>query len=54
MPPSKHKMTVFVQICKMIPRNLAAKLARKRGVDKQSREFDPWSHEALTLLWTGV
>lgn len=42
MQPSKHKMTVFVQIRKLISR----KLARKYGLGKQSREFDPWSHVA--------
>jgi len=49
MPPSKRKMAVFVQICKQIPRNLVPKLARKHGVDKQSREFDPWSHVASLI-----
>ena len=50
MPPSKHKMAVFVQICKLIPRNLVSKLARKHGVDKQSRDFDPWSH-VVSLIY---
>ena len=46
MPPSKHKMAVFVQICKLIPRNLVS----KHGIDKQSSDFDPWSH-AVALIY---
>jgi hypothetical protein len=44
MNPSKHKMTVFSQIFKLIPRNLIPKLAKKHGVDKKSRSFSPTSH----------
>jgi hypothetical protein len=32
------------QIVEHIPANLVPKLARKHGVDKQSRKFTPWSH----------
>jgi hypothetical protein len=49
MIPSKRKVTVLKQICKLIPRNLVPKLARKHGVDKQSRSFSPWSH-VVSLL----
>lgn len=50
MPPSKRKVTILKQICKYIPRNLVPKLARKHGVDKQSRTFTPWSH-VVSLLY---
>ena len=30
MPPSKHKMPVFVQMCKLLPRKRVTKLAKKR------------------------
>jgi Transposase DDE domain/Domain of unknown function (DUF4372) len=49
MNPSKRKITVLKQIVKLIPRSLVPKLARKHGVDKQSRTFSPWSH-VLSLL----
>jgi hypothetical protein len=44
MKPSKRKITVLKQICKLIPGNVVSKLAKKHGVDKQSRSFSPWSH----------
>ena len=44
MSLAKHKYTVLNQICKLIPRNLVSKLAKKYGVDKQARSFTPWSH----------
>jgi len=50
MNPSKSKVTVLKQISKLIPRNLVPKLAKKHGVDKQSRTFTPWSH-ILTLMY---
>ena len=50
MKPSKRKITVLNQICKLIPRNLVSKLARKHGVDKQSRSITPWSH-ILSLVY---
>ena len=44
MQPSRHQFTVQKQIVEHIPPNLVPKLARKHGVDKQSRKFTPWSH----------
>lgn len=44
MNPSKHKMNVLTQICKLIPGNLVPKLAREYGVNGRSRRFSPWSH----------
>jgi hypothetical protein len=50
MKPSKRKVTVLTQICKLIPGHLVDKLAREHGVDKQSRTFSPWSH-TVSLLY---
>ena len=44
MKLSKHKMSVFSQMFKLIPGNLIPKLAAKHGVDKRSRTFTPTSH----------
>ena len=44
MKPTKSQFTVLKQVVELIPRNLVAKLAKKHGVDKQSRTFKPWSH----------
>lgn len=44
MKPSRHQFTMLKQIVEHIPANLVPKLARKHGVDKQSRKFTPWSH----------
>jgi len=44
MNPSKHKMNVLTQICKLIPGNLVPKLAREHDVAGQCRRFSPWSH----------
>ncbi|MEA2012463.1 MAG: IS4 family transposase [Verrucomicrobiota bacterium] len=50
MQPFKSKLTVFRQICKFIPGHLVSKLARKHGIDKQSRTFSPWSHVVAHLF----
>ena len=50
MKPTTSKYTVLQQICKLIPRNLVPRLARKHGVDKQSRSFTPWSHVVAQLF----
>lgn len=44
MEISRKKISILKQICKLIPRNLVPKLAKKHGVDKQSRKITPWSH----------
>ena len=44
MKPTKSTMTVLKQAVELIPAYLVPKLARKHGVDKQSRSFSPWSH----------
>ncbi len=44
MKPTRHKFTILKQVMEIIPSYLVSKLARKHGVDKQSRSFSPWSH----------
>ena len=44
MKPAKKQLSVLKQICELIPRNLVPHLAKKHGIDKQSRAFTPWSH----------
>jgi len=51
MKPTASKYTVLHQICKHIPRNLVPRLARKHGIDKQSRSFTSWSH-VVSLLFS--
>jgi hypothetical protein len=51
MKSSKRKITVLSQVCKLIPGHLVDKLAKKYGVDRQTRTFTPWSH-VVTLLFT--
>lgn len=53
MNTSRHKFTVLNQICKVIPRNMISELAKKHGVDKQARNFTPWSH-VVSLLFAQV
>lgn len=44
MRPAKHKFTLLKQVIDIIPAYIVPKLARKHGIDKQSRTFSPWSH----------
>jgi len=53
MSPTKRQCTVFKQLVNLLPRNLVAKVARKHGVDKQSRSFSPWSH-VVSLIYGQV
>ncbi|MCX6880466.1 MAG: DUF4372 domain-containing protein, partial [Verrucomicrobia bacterium] len=48
--PTKAKLPVLTQLCKLIPPLLVAKLATKHGVDEKSRTFTPWSH-VVSLLF---
>lgn len=50
MSPNKKKIAILNQVCKNIPKRLVSKLAKKYGVDKQSRKFTPWSH-VLALIY---
>jgi hypothetical protein len=42
--PAKSQLSIFRQICQLIPGNLVAQLARESGIEKQCRKFSPWSH----------
>jgi hypothetical protein len=51
MKSTRHKFTILQQIMAIIPSYLVSKLARKHGVDKQSRSIIPWSH-VVSLIFT--
>ncbi len=51
MKSSKREVTVLKQICKLIPGHLVEKLAKRHGVNKQSRTYSPWSH-VISLFYT--
>ena len=40
---------MFKQVCNLIPPHLVNELAKKYGVDEQSRTFTPWSHVAALI-----
>src|SRR5258706_4985340 len=44
-----HNLSVFRQICNLIPTFLVSKLARESGAQKQARKFSPWSHLVALL-----
>ena len=48
--PTKHSVTVLHQLCNFIPAYLVGNLARRFGIDRQSRRFTPWSH-VISLLF---
>lgn len=48
--PTKTKLPVLTQLCKLIPPHLVSKLARRHGIDKQARTFTAWSH-VVSLLF---
>jgi len=48
--PTKAKLPVLTQLCKLIPPHLVNKIARKHGIDKQARTFTAWSH-VVSLLF---
>jgi hypothetical protein len=50
MKLTKCKYSLLSQVVTNIPGNLAQKLARKHGVDKQARIFSPWSHLVSMLF----
>jgi hypothetical protein len=47
--PTAGKFSLLRQICNFIPPHLVPKLARDTGVEKQWREFTPWSHVVCLL-----
>ena len=48
--PTRSKLSVFRQLCNLIPHHLVSQLARDTGVEKKSRSFKPWSH-VVSLLF---
>jgi DNA polymerase III delta prime subunit len=48
--PTASKFSLLRQICNFIPPHLVSKLARDTGVEKQWRDFTPWSH-VVSLLY---
>jgi hypothetical protein len=48
--PTASKFSLLRQICNFIPPHLVPKLARDTGVEKQWRDFTPWSH-VVSLLY---
>jgi hypothetical protein len=48
--PTPSKFSLLRQICNFIPPHLVPKLARDTGVEKQWRDFTPWSH-VVSLLY---
>jgi hypothetical protein len=48
--PTAGKFSLLRQICNFIPPHLVPKLARETGVEKQWRDFTPWSH-VVSLLY---
>ena len=51
--PTASKFSLLRQICNFIPPHLVAKLARDTGVEKQWRDFTPWSH-VVSLLYAYI
>ena len=48
--PTRSKLSVFRQLCNLIPTHLVSHLARTTGVEEKSRSFKPWSH-VVSLLF---
>jgi hypothetical protein len=48
--PTRSKLSVFRQLCNLIPPHLVAQLARDTGVDRLTRSFSAWSH-VVSLLF---
>jgi hypothetical protein len=48
--PTRSKLSVFRQLCNLIPAHLVSHLARTTGVEEKSRSFKPWSH-VVSLLF---
>jgi len=42
--PAKANVSVFRQICQIIPGYFVPQIAREVGLEKQCRTFSPWSH----------
>ena len=48
--PAGFSYTIFRQVCNLIPGHLVNGLAKVYGVDRESRDFTPWSH-VVSLLY---
>jgi hypothetical protein len=48
--PTRSKLSIFRQLCNLIPTHLVSQLARDTGAEKKSRSFKPWSH-VVSLLF---
>ena len=48
--PTRSKLSIFRQLCNLIPNHLVPQLARQHGVEKRSRSFSPWS-QVVALLY---
>ena len=48
--PTRSTLSVFRQLCNLIPTHLVSHLARTTGVEEKSRSFKPWSH-VVSLLF---
>jgi len=47
--PSASKLSVFRQLCNLIPQQLVPKLANETGAASKARTFTPWSHVVALL-----
>ena len=48
--PTRSKLSIFRQLCNLIPNHLVSQLARATGAEQKSRSFKPWSH-VVSLLF---
>ena len=48
--PTRSKLSIFRQLCNLIPAHLVSQLARATGAEEKSRSFTPWSH-VVSLLF---
>lgn len=48
---TRSKMSVFRQLCNLIPAHLVPQLAREHGVERKARTFSVWSH-VVTMLYS--
>jgi hypothetical protein len=48
--PTRSKLSIFRQLCNLIPNHLVPQLARDTGAEAKSRSFKPWSH-VVSLLF---
>src|SRR5262245_45855041 len=47
--PTRSKLSVFRQLCNLIPTHLVSELARETGAVLKARTFTPWSHVVAML-----